>query len=155
VHYSFDVILVDPDLPDAKGLEAVRRLLAAVPDAAIIVISDRRGDRGLAIRCVRFGAQDYIEQQHLSPFYLYKSVIYAIERKRILQQKDDLLADLGEALQKVNMLQQMLPLCKGCQKVYSSEDSRWLDMKIYIRQRAGQLQQIGLCPECKEQYETE
>lgn len=151
-HYSFDIIIVNPDLADAHGLETIRRLMAAAPDMAIIVISDHRGDEQLAIKSVRYGAQDYIEKQQLSPFSLGKSIIYAMERKNILQQKKDLLADLTDTLKKIEALQSILPLCASCQKIYHEADSLWLDVHSYLQKTRSRPTQT-LCPDCRETFE--
>ena len=152
-HQMFDIILVDPDLDDAQGIDTIRRLVNASPESAIIVISDHRGDERLAIRSVRFGAQDYIERQHLSPFSLEKSIRYAVERKNILQEKIELLTDLTSALEKVETLQRVLPLCKSCQKIYDETGSRWLEMNSYleiIRLRRPR----ELCPDCRNSLQS-
>jgi two-component system sensor histidine kinase UhpB len=146
-HQIFDIILVDPELEDSQGIDTIRRLIKTSPDSAIIVISDYRGDERLAIRSVRFGAQDYIEKQHLSPFSLEKSMLYAVERKNILQEKFELLADLTSALEKVETLQNLLPLCRGCQKIYDETGSRWLELDAYLKVIRSKRSR-GLCPDC-------
>ena len=151
-HYSFDIILVDPDLADTQGLETIRRLVTASPESAVIVISDHQGDERLAIRSVRFGAQDYIEKQHLSPFSLGKSVIYAVERKNILREKLDLLTDLTSALKKVETLQNLLPLCASCQKIYDETGERWLEVDAYLRLIRSRHRE-ALCPDCRKEIE--
>jgi len=148
-HYSFDVMLVDPDLPDARGLETIRRILESGHDAAIIVIAECGSDEKLAIKSVRFGAQDYIEKEHLSPNALKKSIIHSIERKRILQEKEDLLADLTAMLQNVEALHRILPLCICCRKIFSQEDSRWLEIDTYLQRQTGRPQEKLLCPDCR------
>jgi DNA-binding NtrC family response regulator len=151
-HQLFDIILVDPDLDDIQGIDTIRRLVNVSPDSAIIVISDHRGDERLAISSVRFGAQDYIEKQHLSPFSLEKSMLYAVERKNILQEKIELLADLTSALEKVETLQNLLPLCRGCQRIYDEQGSRWLEIDSYLKiDRLNRTS--GLCPDCLEDLE--
>lgn len=150
---TFDIILVDPELPHGQGHEAVRRLRAKAPDAAIIVISGQQcGNDSLAMRSVRFGAQDYLEKRHLSPFILCKSVAYAIERKLALQEKDELLADLSAALRKVSSLHDILSLCAGCQKILSSDGSRWQEVDEFLVERAGTRTEKLLCPACREQF---
>ena len=147
-HQMFDIILVDPDLDDIQGIDTIRRLVNVSPDSAIIVISDHRGDERLAIRSVRFGAQDYIEKQHLSPFSLEKSILYAVERKHVLQDKIELLTDLTSALEKVEVLQSILPICKGCQKIYDETGSRWLEIDACLEIIKAKRPE-GLCPECR------
>jgi DNA-binding NarL/FixJ family response regulator len=147
-HYLFDIILVDPDLADSQGLETIRRLVSAAPESAVIVISENKGDESTAVRSLRYGAQDYIEKRHLSPFALGKAIIYAIERKNILQEKVDLLADLTSALEKLETLQSILRLCAGCQKIYDEHGKRWLDVDSYVETISSQRPK-ALCPDCR------
>lgn len=147
-HYLFDIILVDPELDDSQGLETIRRLVTAAPESAVIVISDHKGDESLAVGSVRYGAQDYIEKQHLSPFSLGKSIIYAMERKNILQEKVDLLADLTSTLEKLETLQSLLPLCAGCQKIYDEDGERWLEIASYVPIIKSKRPK-ALCPDCR------
>ena len=147
-HQMFDIILVDPYLDDTQGIDTIRRLVNVSPDSAIIVISDHRGDERLAITSVRFGAQDYIEKQHLSPFSLGKSIRYAVERRNILQEKIELLADLTSTLEKVDTLQNILPLCRSCQKIYDETGSRWLELDAYMKMIRSKRPK-RLCPDCR------
>lgn len=80
-----DCILLDLSLPDADGLEAVLHLRHVGPDAPIVVLSGRIDD-DLALTCVRRGAQDYLPKPSLDPQLLGRSVLYAIERKRLEQE---------------------------------------------------------------------
>jgi DNA-binding NtrC family response regulator len=148
-HYDFDAILVDPALPDAEGLEVVRRLVASAPEAALIVMTDERGNQGLAFKNYRFGAQDYLEKQHLSPLLVLKSILYAIEIKNILQEKEDLLNDFMLALKELDALQQILPMCSCCKKVQWNKNL-WLDPEDYISRLREYLGSDLTCPDCSE-----
>jgi len=53
----YDVVLLDPGLPDAAGLSTVRRMRAAAPASAIVVLSGH-DDREAALEAVAVGAQD-------------------------------------------------------------------------------------------------
>ena len=54
-----DVVLLDAHLPDLSGPEVCRRLRAAVPDAAIGILTTFTDDE-LVRDCVRAGAQGYL-----------------------------------------------------------------------------------------------
>lgn len=146
-HYDFDVVLTNLFLPDSQGLDTVRRLSKASPHSAIIVITDRE-DEALALQCVRFGAQDYIERQNLSPSSLGKSIAHSIERRGILQSKEDLLNDLTSALEQINKLETILALCVGCRKI-ESDDKGWMDIDEYYQEIIQSHQGRKLCPECR------
>ena len=80
----FETIITDVALPDARGIDAVMRLQAASPDAAIIAISSLDDD-ALAHQMIQLGAQDYLLKQTLARRPLLRAVTYARERKRAEQ----------------------------------------------------------------------
>ena len=91
-----DCVLVDLDLPDGQGLDAVGAIQRRAPRLPVVVVSGNH-DRELALRAVHAGAQDYLIKGRVDADQLAKTVRYAIERKRIehaLQQAQHL-ATLG------------------------------------------------------------
>jgi diguanylate cyclase (GGDEF)-like protein len=63
-------------------IAAVEQVSAADPDVPIIVLAER-ADEDEAMVVVKAGAQDYLVRSELSPALLRRSVMYAIERKRL------------------------------------------------------------------------
>ena len=55
----YDVILLDLGLPDAQGLEAIRRIRAAASRAPLVVLTGHDDDT-MAVRALQEGAQDYL-----------------------------------------------------------------------------------------------
>lgn len=78
---SFDVVLLDLDLPDAQGLHALHQVQATVPSLPIVVLSGYH-DEGLALKAVQSGAQDYLVKGQGDGNLLARALSYAIERKR-------------------------------------------------------------------------
>src|SRR6187549_2203340 len=77
---AVDVILLDLGLPDAEGLEAVRRAHAAAPRVPLLVLTGL-DDESLAIRALQEGAQDYLVKGQIETRGLLRAIRYAIERK--------------------------------------------------------------------------
>ena len=77
----FTCVLLDLGLPDADGLEAVKRVRAAAPAVAIVVLSGQE-DEMVALLAVREGAQDYIVKNTVKPDHIVRSINHAIERKQ-------------------------------------------------------------------------
>lgn len=130
-HYNFDAILLDLDIHSSgySCFDLICNIAANLPDTAVIVLSGAM-NRELSVKAVHYGAQDYLEKQHLSPVSLDKSLRYALERKKALQDKEDLLCDLNLALQKMALLENLLPLCIGCKRVLGS-DEQWHALEDY------------------------
>ncbi|MCW3011878.1 MAG: response regulator receiver modulated serine phosphatase [Solirubrobacterales bacterium] len=74
-------VLLDLNLPDAVGLEALERLLAQAADLAVVVLTgDSEEDlRGAA--AVAAGAQDYLVKGRIDGGTLVRAIRYATERR--------------------------------------------------------------------------
>jgi diguanylate cyclase (GGDEF)-like protein/PAS domain S-box-containing protein len=74
------IIVLDLGLPDAQGLEAIRRAHAAAPHIPLVVLTGL-DDESLAAQALQEGAQDYLIKGQIDPRGLLRSLRYAIERK--------------------------------------------------------------------------
>ena len=78
---DMDCALLDLNLPDATGLDALRRLRAVADGPAILVLTgfddERRG-----IEAVGAGAHDYLLKGQVDGSLLMRSIRYAVERRR-------------------------------------------------------------------------
>jgi diguanylate cyclase (GGDEF)-like protein/PAS domain S-box-containing protein len=79
---QFDIILLDLGLPDAQGLEAVRRAHAAAPRVPLVVLTGL-DDEAVAAKALQKGAQDYLIKGQIEPRGLFRALRYAIERKNM------------------------------------------------------------------------
>ena len=93
---AFDVVLLDLSLPDAHGLETVRRTLAAGAEVPIIVLTGL-DDEATAVAAVQAGAQDYLAKGRLDGTLLARAIRYAMERKRLERERVELLRSEQEA----------------------------------------------------------
>jgi two-component system cell cycle response regulator len=80
-HATFNCVLLDLGLPDADGLEAVKRIRMTAPGVAIVVLSGQE-DENLALLAVREGAQDYLVKGRVDHNHIVRAISYAIERKQ-------------------------------------------------------------------------
>ncbi|MDM8085814.1 fused response regulator/phosphatase [Cellulomonas cellasea] len=76
-----DCVLLDLGLPDAMGLGALQRLLAAGAPAVVVLTGLSGGDLGLA--AVAQGAQDYLVKGEADSETIGRSVRYAVQRRRL------------------------------------------------------------------------
>ena len=82
---NFDVVLVDLDLPDSHGIEtafAVRKHSERIP----IIVLTGFNDEELATKALQMDIQDYLIKGQINNVLLTRSIRYAIERKRALEE---------------------------------------------------------------------
>jgi diguanylate cyclase (GGDEF)-like protein/PAS domain S-box-containing protein len=75
-----DIIVLDLGLPDAQGLEAIRRTHTAAPRIPLVVLTGL-DDESLAAQALQEGAQDYLLKGQIDSRGLLRSLRYSIERK--------------------------------------------------------------------------
>jgi two-component system sensor histidine kinase UhpB len=78
---STDCVLLDLNLPDATGIEAVGRIRDSVPQVPMVVLSGLT-DETTAITALSHGAQDYLLKGESDGRAILRAVRYAIERQR-------------------------------------------------------------------------
>src|SRR5580704_7270896 len=78
--HAVDIILLDLGLPDAQGLEAIRRTHTAAPGVPVVVLTGL-DDKSLAVQALQLGAQDYLIKGQIETRGLLRALRYAIERK--------------------------------------------------------------------------
>jgi diguanylate cyclase (GGDEF)-like protein/PAS domain S-box-containing protein len=80
--HPVDIVLLDLGLPDAQGLDTVRRARRAAPGVPLVILSGM-DDESMAIDALQEGAQDYLIKGHIEPRELGRTLRYAVERKII------------------------------------------------------------------------
>src|SRR5213594_1114736 len=77
---TFDIVLVDLNLPDSFGLDSFVAIQNNSPHLPIIVLTGL-DDEQLGQQALKQGAQDYLVKNQIDPRLLDHSIRYAIERK--------------------------------------------------------------------------
>lgn len=91
----YDVVLLDLELADSTGLDTLTTTQEKAPAVPVIVMTSL-DDEEMAATAVRNGAQDYLVKGMVEPNLLSRSILYAIERKQLIQ--------LNEALNRISMM---------------------------------------------------
>ncbi len=86
-----DVCLLDYRLGERTGLELLREALEGGCNLPVILLTGH-GDREVDVEAMKAGAMDYLVKGQADPALLERSIRYAIERKRVDQLKDRLIA---------------------------------------------------------------
>jgi len=69
------------------------------------------------------------------------------ERRRVEAEREELIADLKEALTQVKVLSGMLPICASCKKI-RDDQGYWNHIEAYIEQNSNAQFSHGICPDC-------
>ena len=76
---GLDLVLLDLNLPDCRGLESLKALRQRNWEVAVVVVTGETGE-DLALQALRHGAQDYLVKGNLEGATLVRAVRYARER---------------------------------------------------------------------------
>lgn len=95
--FPVDLVLLDLDLADARGLEAIRRARAAGPCIPLVVLTGL-DDESIAAQALRDGAQDYQIKGQIEPRGLLRAINNSIERKNLERRKEELISIVSHEL---------------------------------------------------------
>mgnify|MGYP003707455085 CR=1 FL=1 len=139
--YSFDLIFLDLSLPDGKGLSLIKKLNQAINRAIPVIVLTGQNDHSIAIKALKYGAQDFFVKGEYNPILLSKAIYYAIQRHRVqheLQVKNKELTLIQNRLNKaeemadtgsweLDLTNQTIKLSDGMKKLLAIND----DTEIY------------------------
>lgn len=103
-----DCVLLDLNLPDAAGVDAVHRVQRLDASIPIIVLTGL-ADEHFGVTAVSTGAQDYLVKGRVDPDMLRRAVLYAIERKRAEIATVDLHSTRLRAMENARLERGLLP----------------------------------------------
>jgi serine phosphatase RsbU (regulator of sigma subunit) len=116
---GLDCVLLDLQLPDASGLDAVATIRAQRPSIPLIVLTGL-DDEAAGIAAMEAGAQDYLVKGKVDGGSLARAIRYAISRRHADEVQQELLLTQAQA-QEVTRLERGLaprPMLSG--------DSAWI-----------------------------
>ncbi|WP_287905920.1 response regulator transcription factor [Chloroflexus sp.] len=96
---SFDLMLVDLQMPGMKGMEVVAKVREAGHDAIIIVLTGH-GSLDSAIEGIRYGIFDYLLKTS-DPNQILARVAAGLEERAARRRQSDLLGTIGAAVQEL------------------------------------------------------
>lgn len=96
---SFDLMLLDLDLPRVNGMEVLRRVAADFPQTGVVIISGK-GTIQLAVEATKLGAYDFLEKP-LEAQRTLLTVKNAAEKLMLIRQRNRL---VDEAQQRYQMV---------------------------------------------------
>lgn len=134
-----DVAVIDLSLPDSFGLDTYVSFHEKYPLIPTIIMTGTK-DYEMAFIAVQNGAQDYLFKGEPSSTAIIRTIRYAIERQRLM-------TELKTALDHVEQLQGMLPICSACKKI-RDDKGYWNRIESYISRHSKVVFSHGICPDC-------
>lgn len=81
---TFDIILFDLTLPDVTKNELIDEINLLVKTSPVIILTGYT-DLDFASKSLLAGVSDYLLKDILTPFVLYKSILYSLDRYRFIE----------------------------------------------------------------------
>ena len=78
---TYQVVLLDLSLPDARGLHALKQAQSTAGGVPVVVMTGI-DDEALALKAVQAGAQDYLVKGQVEPRALARALRHAVERQQ-------------------------------------------------------------------------
>jgi signal transduction histidine kinase len=79
----FDIVLLDLSLPDKTGAPLIQEIVSLSANVPIIVLTGY-SDFAFGVQSLSLGISDYILKDELTPLMLHKSIVYSVERRKII-----------------------------------------------------------------------
>ncbi|OVE76156.1 hypothetical protein BVX97_01840 [bacterium E08(2017)] len=76
------------------------------------------------------------------------------EQARLENERDELIKNLKDALQKIKTLKGLIPICSSCKKI-RDDDGFWHQLEAYMHENSSAEFTHGICPECAKELLVE
>jgi DNA-binding response OmpR family regulator len=141
-----EVIISDLGLPDSWKIDTLIKVHSDSPEVPVIVLTGL-GEEENAIAALRNGAQDYLVKGSFNSELLVRSILYSIERNKLLMQ-------LENSLKEIRQLKGLIPICAWCRKI-RDDDGFWKQVESYITNHSDAKITHGMCPDCEKNARIE
>lgn len=147
-----DLILLDVVLPDADGAALCRQIKTdeRFKDTFVVLISGHRIASEEQAEGLEGGADGYIARP-ISNRELLARVEAMVRILTAERERDRLILELREALEKVKTLSGLLPICAHCKKI-RDDKGYWNQVEGYLSTHSELQFSHGICPECAKKH---
>jgi DNA-binding response OmpR family regulator len=103
---TFDIILMDLNLPDSLGLDTIKSLLEKYPNNLVIVLTGLI-DEKVGLETVRFGAQDFLVKGKFDGKVLISSIMFAFERFNLNKELSNVSSELNKGEERFSNVEKL------------------------------------------------
>ena len=147
----YDCVLLDFRLPDGDATDVLKEARAVEGECPPFVIQTVLDHEDTAIKVLGKGAQDYLVKGKFDAALLRRTIRYAIERDRLIKERNRLRRELEEASAHIKTLEGLLPICSYCKNI-RDKDGVWHRVEDYIADRNKMALSHGICPDCMRKH---
>lgn len=146
-----DAVIMDIKMPDVDGLEAARQIAASCPTPVVVLTAFETAE--MVEEASAAGISAYLTKPP-NAREMERALTLAIARFDDLVALQHVNAELTEALDMVNTLRGLLPICANCKKI-RDDQGEWQAVESYIASRSSAQFTHGICPDCLEALYSE
>ncbi|MBF0328664.1 MAG: response regulator [Nitrospirae bacterium] len=140
-----DIVVTDIRMPEMNGIEMARKIMEINSDARII-ITTAHSDTEYLIDAINIGVGQYVLKP-IDTNVLLNSVSKCARTLLLQKEREILIKQLQEALDKVKTLRGMIPICSSCKKI-RDDKGFWEQLEGYISDHTEAEFTHSICPEC-------
>jgi PleD family two-component response regulator len=142
-----DLVLLDVMMPGLDGFEVCRRIKASAETSRIpVILLTARTSAEDVLTGFQAGAVDYVTKPFNTKELLAR-VRTHIMLKKARDTRNQLIAQLRDALTRVRTLSGLFPICPHCKKV-RTDQGYWQQVEEYVSTQCQAFFSHGICPEC-------
>lgn len=144
IQFGLEIILLDLDLPDSKGLDTFRGVSKIMPDIPVIILTGQSGF-DVSVEAIKAGAFRWLFKQWIVdvPEILHYTIADAAEMYRQAAQ----LHLLGSI--RLGRLRNLIMQCAYCNKLKRESSGQYVNLIDYMKGYGIDLTH-GICPPCAE-----
>jgi len=155
------LVVTDRMMPEMDGITLCRSIRASELSGYVyIIILTVSGSKEDIVDGINAGADDYVTK----PFNLEELKVRVDSGLRVLaleqslhekiKEEEILVGELKAALDQVQKLSGMLPICATCKKI-RDDKGYWNKIETYICEHSEAKFTHGMCPDCAKEYRSE
>ncbi len=149
---EYALAILDVDMPVMNGFELAYKIREE-SDFPIIFLTAVFNDEANEFKGYDAGAVDFLTKPIHQDILLSKVRVF-IQIAEHNRKQQELIKKLQDALEHINTLHGIIPICTKCRKILS-QNEKWLELEDYIKENTDIEFSHKTCPDCDEDNEEE
>ncbi len=146
-----DLIMMDIEMPKLDGLAAARQIQEDCPTPVVMLTAHNVPD--LVAQARDAGVVAYLLKP-LNAAVVASLLPVALARYQDILQLRRLNTELQQALDTIQTLSGLIPICAWCGRKVVDETGDWISLEAYIEHKSPAKFTHGICPDCLKEIEA-